>query len=318
MAVYSPVSKKELELFLKRYNIGYLIKFDGILEGIENTNYKIQTSENDYILTIFEKRVDHSDLPFFINLKKHLYKKKFNCPQPIKDIDGNYINLIQNKHCLIISFLKGKKISIVENIHCKQVGEMLAIFHENAKDFDQKRDNTMSYNQWEVVFKKIQNRKNNKFSDMIPKINNELIYLATKWPKELPEGVIHADAFQDNIFFINHELSGLIDFYFACNDFFAYDLALTINAWCFDNKTSFKKEKFLQLITGYESKRPLIAIEKKYLSTLLRGASLRILLTRIHDYIFQPDGAYVKPKDPEEYYSILQFHQEYDLNELLK
>jgi homoserine kinase type II len=148
-------------------------------------------------------------------------------------------------------------------------------------------------------------------------INEELSYLETKWPKDLPEGIIHADVFQDNVFFKNNKFSGLIDFYFACNDFFAYDIALTINAWCFDGKAKFKKDKFLNLIQGYESLRPLIEREKIHLSTLLRGAALRILLTRVHDYIFHPDGAYVEPKDPKEYHSILQFHQENNLGKLL-
>ena len=317
MAVYSPIFKEDLEKFLQKYNIGSLIKFDGILEGIENTNYKVQTSEDEYILTIFEKRVDPSDLPFFINLKNHLVKKNFSCPKPIKNIEGEYINLLNDKNCVIISFLKGQKILKVENTHCKQVGKMLALFHEKSKDFKQKRDNTMSHNQWKDIFLKNKNAEKNQFNDIMPCINKELSFLKTAWPNDLPKGIIHADVFQDNVFFKNNEFSGLIDFYFSCNDFFAYDIALTINAWCFDIKAQFEKDKFFHLTQGYESIRQLTTIEKKHLSILLRGAALRILLTRIYDYIFHPDGAYVKPKDPKEYYSILQFHQNNDLGELL-
>lgn len=318
MAVYSPISKEELTTFLNQYNIGSLIRFEGILEGIENTNYKLETSENNYILTIFEKRVNPADLPFFINLKNHLAKKKFACPKPIKNNDGKYINLLNNKHCVIISFLKGKKTSKIKNNHCKQVGKMLGILHQDSKDFLQKRNNTMNYNQWKNIFLKSQNANHNKFNGIMSNIDEELSYLEAEWPKDLPAGIIHADVFQDNVFFKDNEFSGLIDFYFACNDFFAYDIALTINAWCFENKAKFKKDKFLNLIEGYENLRPLIKIEKKHLSTLLRGAALRILLTRIHDYIFHQDGAYVEPKDPKEYHSILQFHQKNNLGKLLE
>ena len=317
MAVYSLISKIELETFLQQYDIGSLNSYEAILEGIENTNYKIITSKNTYILTIFEKRVNPNDLPFFINLKNHLAKKKFVCPKPIKNKDGKYINLLNNKYCVIISFLKGVKTSKVNNEHCKQVGKMLALLHEDSKDFNKKRNNTMNYDQWKNLFLKIQKEKDNQFKIMIPNIHNELSYLKTEWPKNLPRGIIHGDVFQDNVFFKDNQFSGLIDFYFACNDFFAYDIALTINAWCFDDKTNFKNNKFLNLIQGYESLRPLTEIEKKQLSTLLRGAALRILLTRIHDYIFHPDGAYVEPKDPREYHSILQFHQKNNLGKLL-
>ena len=317
MAVYSPISKEELEIFLQQYNIGKLIKYEGILEGIENTNYKLETSKNIYILTIFEKRVSPEDLPFFINLKNHLTKKKFLCPKPIKNRNQKYINLIKNKNCVIISYLEGNKTSTVENNHCNQVGKMLALLHNQSKDFNGKRNNSMNYNQWKNIFLKIQNKKDNQFSNIMPNINDELLYLETAWPKNLPKGIIHADAFQDNVFFKKNKFSGLIDFYFACNDFLAYDIALTINAWCFDNKAEFKKNRFLNIIQGYESLRQLTQIEKKHLSTLLRGAALRILITRIHDYVFHSKGAYVELKDPQEYNSILLFHQKNNLIEIL-
>ena len=317
MAVYSLVSEKELKKFLLNYNIGSLIKFEGILEGIENTNYKLETSKNTYILTIFEKRVNPSDLPFFINLKNHLAKKKFSCPKPIKDNEGKYINLINNKHCTIISFLNGEKISRVNNNHCQQVGKMLALFHQKSEDFALRRTNTMNHNQWKKLFLKSQDTKNNKFDGILSSISKELSYIEKVWPVDLPEGIIHADVFQDNVFFKDSNFSGLIDFYFSCNDFLSYDIALTINAWCFNDLAKFEKNKFFNLIKGYEVLRQLTKKEKDNLSILLRGAALRILLTRINDYIFHPDGAYVKPKDPIEYYLILQFHQENNLGQLL-
>lgn len=317
MAVYSKISTAELNAYLDKYSIGSLISFEGILEGIENTNYKIITSKDTYILTIFEKRVHNEDLPFFINLKNHLSKKNFICPKPIKNKDGIYINKLNNKYCVIISYLKGKKVPVATKDHCHQVGKMLALLHESSKDFLENRKNSMNYNQWKSIYSQNKNKKDNQFSHIMSNIKDELIYLESVWPKNLPKGIIHADAFQDNVFFINNKFSGLIDFYFACNDFLAYDLALTINAWCFNSTANFEKDKFINLIKGYESLRKLTQFEKKNLSTLLRGAALRILVTRVHDYIFHPEGAYVTPKDPIEYNDILQFHQKNDLMTIL-
>jgi len=317
MAVYSPINQNELEIFLEQYDLGSLIKYEGILEGIENTNYKLKTSKNTYILTIFEKRVDPSDLPFFINLKNHLTKKNFQCPQPIKNKNGECINLINNKYCVINSFLHGQKTLKISNSHCKQVGEMLALLHKETNDFNTKRINTLSRDQWGEILLKIEKIQNNKFIDIMPHINKELSFLNLSWPEYLPKGIIHGDVFQDNVFFKNNKFSGLIDFYFSCNDFYAYDLALTINAWCFDSNVNFEKDKFINLITGYENLRKLEEIEIKHLSVLLRGATVRILLTRIHDYIFHQKSSYVEVKDPYEYYSILKFHQNNNLSQLL-
>ena len=318
MAVYSHITKEELKFFLLQYDLGSLISFNGILEGIENTNYKLQTSKSLYILTIFEKRVNPKDLPFFINLKNHLAKKKFICPKPIKSKNGKYINNLKKKYCVINSFLKGKKTATVQNDHCLQIGKILATLHENSKDFIGKRNNSMNYSQWENIFKKSKKIKDNQFKNIMPSIEKELSHLRTVWPKNLPEGIIHGDVFQDNVFFIDDKFSGLIDFYFSCNDFFAYDIAITINAWCFNEKSEFQKEKFLNMIKGYETIRKLKGVEKKNLSILLRGASMRILITRIHDYLFYPKDAYVEPKNPFEYDLILQFHQKNNLGNLLK
>ena len=318
MAVYSPILKKELEFFLLQYDLGSLIAFEGILEGIENTNYKLETSKNLYILTIFEKRVNPKDLPFFINLKKHLTKKKFLCPEPIQNKDEKYINILSRKYCVINSFLIGKKISIADNNHCLQVGKILALLHQETKDFEGNRDNSMDYEQWKNIFLKSQKIKNKQFNNMMLNIEKELLHLKNTWPKNLPEGVIHGDVFQDNVFFINNQFSGLIDFYFSCNDFFLYDLAITVNAWCFNEKSEFQKSNFLNIIKGYETLRKLTDLEKKHLSTLLRGASLRILITRIHDFLFHPQDAYAEPKNPNEYHLILQFHQKNNLGNILR
>ena len=318
MAVYSPINKDELTSYIEQYDIGTLLNFEDILEGVENTNYKIITTKNCYILTIFEKRVKTKDLPFFINLKKHLSLKKFKCPQPISNKKGKYINILKNKSCIIISYLQGSKILKVKNQHCFQIGNILALFHKETQDFINTRNNTMSYSKWENIFTKCNEFTNNQYIDIMPAIEKELIYLKNAWPKDLKKGIIHADVFQDNVFFLNDKFSGLIDFYFSCNDFLSYDIALTVNAWCFDNEFKFNSDRFISFIKGYEGSRRLTKDEKNYLSILCRGAAIRILLTRIHDKIFHHEGAFVQPKNPNEYLTILKFHQEKNIVDYIK
>ena len=315
MAVYSPIDESEISSLLDQYNIGSLVKFEGILEGVENTNYKITTSQNSYILTIFENRVETKDIPFFINLKKHLAHKKFLCPKPINDIKGENINTLKNKSCVLVSFLSGKKVIDVSEIHCQQVGKVLASLHLQTKDFNEKRLNSMSHTQWENIFLKCKGNPNQNFIHMLPIIEEELLYLKKHWPRNLPNGIVHADVFKDNVFFQKNIFSGLIDFYFSCNDFLAYDIALTINAWCFNEQNLFDKNRYQALIKGYENQRKLTTEEKINFSILLRGASIRILITRLHDQIFHQDDAFVTPKDPNEYLAILQFHQKRNFRE---
>tara|TARA_B110000438_G_scaffold301994_1_gene358372 strand:- start:1380 stop:2336 length:957 start_codon:yes stop_codon:yes gene_type:complete len=318
MAVYSKVSKEELNLFLKEYDIGSLKSFESILEGIENTNYKIITSKDTYILTIFEKRVKSEDLPFFIELKKHLINKKFSCPKPISNKKGYIINIINNKLCVIISFLKGTQTENITNNHCREVGKILSSLHENTSDFKYKRVNSMSYVQWEKIYLKCRKYDNKIYKYLLNDIKKELSFLEKNWPTKLPMGIIHADVFRDNVFFIENKFSGLIDFYFACYDFLSYDIALTINAWCFDLHGKFYKDKFRSIISGYENHRYLIDEEKISLSILLRGAAIRILLTRLHDKLFHQKESFVEPKDPEEYIKILNFHQNVDVKNYIK
>jgi len=309
MAVYSPINKEELSSFLTQYNIGTLQQFKGILEGIENTNYKIKTSQNFFILTIFEKRVNTQDLPFFIDLQNHLAKKEFKCPKPVPNREGQYINTINNKPCVIVSFLDGNKVDHVTINHCKQVGGVLSSLHKLAEDFDGTRANGLHQAQWRNLFQKCKKVPNHQYKEIIQPIEEELDFLDQQWPSDLPKGIIHADVFHDNVFFKNNVFSGLIDFYFSCNDFFAYEIALTINAWCFNNNGQFDFDKFQSLIDGYQIHRVLNGVEKNSMSILLRGATMRILLTRLHDQLYHPEGAFVIPKNPLEYFLILKFHQ---------
>ena len=248
-------------------------------------------------------------MPFFINLQNYLAKKKFLNPKPIKNKNGAYINQIKNKPCVIMSFLKGSKTTKVSTNHCNQVGKQLAIMHQHTSDFEFSRQNGLEQKNWKNLFEKFKNDKKNLYQHIFESIEKELFFLNQNWPKKLPFGVIHADVFQDNVFFTNDIFSGIIDFYFACNDYFSYDLAICINAWCFEQNMEINNDKLTVLVDGYQKNKKLTKEEISALPILLRGASMRILLTRLRDKIYHSQGAYVKPKDPMEFYRILEFHQ---------
>ena len=310
MAVFTKVSKKQIDNFLNDYSIGDLISFEGIVEGIENTNYKLITTNRSYILTIFEKRVSPEDLPFFMSLQKDLVNHGFDCPLPIENNEGSAINKIADKHAVIISFLTGNKIKNILPLHCKEVGSMIARFTNITKSITHKRQNSMGLEAWEKIFKKCIQSNDTNFSNYFDILKEEFVYLKNNWPTNLPKAIIHADLFKDNIFFIKNKISGLIDFYFSCEDFVAYELALSVNAWCFDEKISFQNENYLSLMEGFKEYSSLNEDEENVFNILLRGAAVRILVTRLHDKIYHPDDALVIPKDPEEYLNILKWHQE--------
>ena len=310
MAVYTSVNKDELNHFLENYELGSFISHEGIVEGIENTNFKIITEKGNYILTIFEKRVNVEDVPFFMSLQKYLSEAGFACPLPIENKNKKIINKFSNKTAIIISFLEGKKVNEVKPMHCLQVGKMISNFQKITKNFSEKRRNGLHLNNWKLIFSKCLEVKDHNYIELISPIHNELEYLENNWPSALPQGIIHGDIFQDNVFFINNKLSGLIDFYFSCNDYYAYELALTTNAWCFSKQNLFLNENFESLIKGYTKLSKITNEEIKNFNILLRGAAIRILVTRLHDQLFHPAGAIVKPKDPLEYFNILKWHQE--------
>ena len=309
MAVYTNIEKDELEHFLKNYNIGNLIKYEEIAEGVENSNFKIFTSKNTYILTIFEKRVSSNDLPFFIELMNYLDSKKYKCPKPIADTNGNYISYLKKKPCTIVSFIKGKWIRNIKNIHCQQLGNNLAKLHTLTKSFKLKRENSMGYHTWDNLFNNFRAEKNMQYKEIYKIILDELAFLSNKWPKNLPSGIIHADLFQDNVFFEDDTFTGVIDFYFACNDYYAYELAVVLNAWCFEKDQSFNTTKARLILNEYQKEKALIYEEKEFFPVLARGAALRFLLTRLNDLIFHSPKHFVQPKDPHEYLEILHFHQ---------
>ena len=310
MAVFTKLEKNEIEDFLKDYSIGNLISFEGIVKGTENTNYKIITTKNKYILTILEKRVQPEDLPFFMDLQNELAAHGFDCPLPVKNNKKSIINKLKDKNAVIITFLQGENLTNVMPEHCYELGLKIAKFTNITKNLNLSRPNSVGYKTWVSIYENFKNINNESYQEYFQILSKELIFLKNNWPTNLPTAIIHADLFIDNILFIKNKISGIIDFYFSCNDFIAYELALTINAWCFNKDVTFNYKNYNSLMMGFENISSLNIQEKASMNVLLRGAAVRILVTRLHDKIFHPDDALVKLKDPKEYLNILKWHQQ--------
>ncbi len=311
MAVYTKLSGEQLKDFFDKYNLGKLINFRGIKEGIENTNYFIQTENGSFILTLYEKRVDEKDLPFFIGLMKNLFNKNFPSPEPIINKNGNYISEISGKKSAVVSFLNGKAKKVLDPNDCYNVGIAAAKLHSITKNLKGRRNNKLSVNSWREIYNNV---KKDCFK-IHPKLNSiiekNLDIIEKNWPKNLPAGTIHADLFPDNIFFNNNQLSGIIDFYFSCYDFYSFEIAICFNALCFEGRNenlSFNVTKAKKFIDGYSSIRELTKEEKDSLKILCQGAAIRFLLTRVFDYLNLTEGAIVTVKDPLEYLKRLEFH----------
>jgi homoserine kinase type II len=310
MAVYTEVGDAELEAFLSEYDIGEADAFKGIAEGVENSNYLLTTTRGHYIVTLYEKRVDPDDLPFFLGLMDHLSQRGINCPQPIHGRDGQALRRLAGKPAAITSFLHGMWPRRIAVKHCGPVGAALAGLHRAGSDFKMQRRNALSVEGWRPLFEAGRDKADELAKGLAHELEAELDVLEAQWPKALPGGVIHADLFNDNVFFLHDEVSGLIDFYFACNDAFAYDVAICLNAWCFEPDRAFNTTKARSLLQAYEKVRPLEQAERASLPLLARGAALRFLLTRLYDWIHTPADALVKRKDPLEYLAYLRFHRD--------
>ena len=311
MAVYTKISKEELNDFLKKYEIGKVKKFLGIKDGIENTNYLIQTEKDKFILTIYEKRVNIKDLPFFIRLMTNLYNSNFRCPRPVINKNGNYISEISGKKAAIVSFLEGSAKKNLSSENCYDIGVETAKLHEITKDLSLRRQNNLSLDSWSELFSKVEKDCSKIHKNLSKTIKKSLKEIKRNWPKKLPSGIIHADLFPDNIFFKNEKFTGIIDFYFSCNDFYSFEIAVCLNALCFDGvkeNLSFNVTKARKFIKGYTSIRKLNKDEKEYLKVLAQGASMRFLLTRVFDYLNLSKGALLTVKDPVEYLKRLEFH----------
>ena len=309
MAVYTDVSDEELAAFVARYDIGGVLAAKGIAEGVENSNYLLHTEQGFYILTLYEKRVKEEDLPFFIGLMEHLAARGLTCPLPVKDRAGSALGRLAGRPAAIVTFLDGMGVRRPGVAHCAGVGEALARLHLAGADFPMRRANALSVGGWRPLFGAARERADTVQPGLAEHAGAALDGLERDWPRGLPEGVIHADLFPDNVFFLGPRLTGLIDFYFACTDALAYDLAVCLNAWCFEQDGSYNLTKGRAMIAGYERVRRLGADEVAALPLLARGAAMRFMLTRLVDWLNVPPGALVRPKDPLEYYRKLRFHE---------
>jgi homoserine kinase type II len=309
MAVYTEVSDEELRASLAAYDLGEVLSFKGIAEGVENSNFFLHTTHGSYILTLYEKRVREEDLPFFLGLMEHLAGRGLRCPVPVRDRAGEALGRVAGRPAAIITFLDGLSVKRPAVAHCRAVGETLARLHEAGRDFPMVRPNALSLPGWGPLFATAEPDADRVAPGLADRARRDLDALATSWPTDLPSGVIHADLFTDNVFFVGSDLSGVIDFYFACTDAFAYDLAICLNAWCFEQDGSFNITKGGAMIAGYESVRRLQPDESAALPILARGAALRFMLTRLVDWLNVPPGALVRPKDPLEYDRKLGFHR---------
>ena len=309
MAVYTDVSAEDLSAFLAGYDLGELLSYKGIAEGVENSNFLVHAGSGHYILTLYEKRVAAGDVPFFLALMEHLAARGITCPQPVKNQNGETLGQLCGRPAAIVTFLDGMWMRRPDPRHCAAVGESLARMHLAGADFNRKRRNALSVGDWRGLYQQAAERADGVQHGLAATIEKEISHLEAAWPRNLPQGVIHADLFPDNVFFLGDRLSGLIDFYFACTDTLAYDVAICLNAWCFEPDHSYNVTKGRNLLSSYIATRPLSEAELGALPLLARGAATRFLLTRLVDWLNRPEGALVRPKNPLEYFRKLRFHQ---------
>lgn len=309
MAVYTDVSDTDLTAFLSAFDLGGVLAFKGIAEGVENSNFFLRTERGSFILTLYEKRVREADLPFFLGLLEHLSAKGIQCPLPVRGRDGKAWRLLAGRPAALMTFLSGLSPKRPDAQQCGELGAALARLHLAGADYKLTRPNALSVEGWKTLVKQCEVKANGVHMGLSTSIGTELRWLEQHWPSGLPSGLIHADLFPDNVFFMEGKLSGLIDFYFACNDAYAYDIAVCLNAWCFEHDGAFNITKGRALLSTYRSVRPLTGAEVAALPVLSRGASFRFLLTRLYDWINRDPSALVRPKDPLEYLTKLRFHQ---------
>ena len=309
MAVYTDLSDDDLAGFVAQYDIGPLLSCTGIVAGVSNSNFLLMTTAGPFILTLFERNVADKDLPFFMDLMRHLSRHGIQCPLPVTGRDGRSLRRVAGREAALITFLNGVSVRRPSRGHCASFGTTLAKLHSAATDSGLTRENSISFPAWRHLADITAGRADEVAPGLAAGVAAELAFLNANWPSDLPRGVIHGDPFPDNVFFQNDAVSGVIDFYFACTDYLAYDLALAVNAWCFESDRQFNSTKARALVGSYNGERPLEPAEREALPILARGATLRILLTRLFDWLNPAPGAVLKPHDPLEYWSKLKFHQ---------
>ena len=316
MAVYTQIDDEALCTFLRDYDAGELTDYTGIQQGVENTNYRVETEADNFILTLFEARVEPQDIPFFFAFTDQLGKYGIDCPRAIADRQGVRIKQLAGKPAVLVTCLQGCDLAPEEITpdHCRQLGQTLGVMHEAGQAFKRERPNAMGLAKWKELAARCLARGDDVEYDLPRFIAEEIDWIESNWINGLPGGVVHTDLFPDNVFFDDTgRLSGIIDFYFACNDVLIYDLAMTCNAWCFDTDTRFVPERFDALLEGYQQKRVLTDRERSAINLHLRASALRILVTRLHDWLFHDDNNYVAPKDPRSFIERLRFHQQKDI-----
>ena len=311
MAVYTEISSDILDDFLKQYDIGSKKSFSGIAEGIENSKFYLETSGGRFILTIFEKRVKPAELPYFMDLMTHLADNGFSCPLPVKGKDGAALRSLCGKTACLTTFLNGKSVTDIRPVHCAELGRAIALMQNAAKGFSAFRPNDLSVDGWAALIDKIGTRANEVENGLYDDLRRDFDFVAPRWPAHLLKSVIHADLFPDNVFFDGDRLSGVIDFYFACNDIAVYELAVCLNAWCFDaSGLRFHADRAAAMLRAFDAVRPLSDDEKAAFPVLARGACLRFLLTRTYDWLNPVANALVTPKDPKQYVARAAFHRQ--------
>jgi homoserine kinase type II len=308
MAVYTEVGDEALAAFLADFDLGSIVAFRGIAEGVENSNFSLRTTAGDYILTLYEKRVDPADLPWFLGLMEHLATRGITCPLPVHGRDGVALRVLEGRHAAITTFLPGIWPRRVRREHCGPVGAALAALHLAGQDYAPTRRNALGPDGWRPLLDRARDRADEVARGLAAELDAALAAILAAWPSGLPVGHIHADLFPDNVFFLDGRLSGLIDFYFAATDLLAYDVAICLNAWCFEPDFSLNVTKARAMLAAYEARRPLSAAERAALPVLCQGAAIRFLLTRLYDWVNTPPGAMVTRKDPIEYLRRLRFH----------
>ncbi|RAK60104.1 homoserine kinase [Phenylobacterium hankyongense] len=309
MAVYTDITDEELAQLLADFDLGAALSLKGVAEGVENSNFLLETEAGRYFLTVYEKRVREEELPFFLGLMRWLHDHGYPSATPIADRAGEILKRVRGKPCAIVTFLSGLSVRRPTVAHCREAGEGLAALHLAAAGFPLSRHNDLGQAAWAPMFARLKAEAEGLKPGLSAVIDADLASLAARWPKALPAGVIHADYFPDNVFFTGGRFAGAIDFYFACNDMLAYDIAVALNAWCFEADGSFNITCARALVAGYESRRPLSAAERGALPVLAHGAAMRFFLTRLHDWRATPAGALVRPKDPLEYERKLAVHR---------
>jgi homoserine kinase type II len=309
MAVYTDISDEELAQLLARYDLGQAQTFKGIAEGVENSNFLLETDQARFILTIYERRVDPEDLPFFLGLMRWLADHDYPCATPMPGRDGELIQTVRGKPAAIVSFMSGLSVRRPSTIQCREAGAGLARLHLAAEGFPMGRANDLGQAAWGPLFAGLTDAAEALKPGLAATIAADLEHLAARWPTDLPRGVIHADYFPDNVFFQGDRFAAAIDFYFACVDALAYDIAVALNAWCFEADGSFNITSARALVAGYEAHRPLSKPERDALPILAHGAAMRFFLTRLNDWGATPAGALVRPKDPLEYERKLAVHR---------